>query len=254
MLKIPSLLESLPGFPPQDFAAFGETERLPVNKWQKIGGRFLARNWVGIPHVTHHDELDVTALEAERQTLNAQRSQKITLLPLLAAASVPLLRQFPKFNASLDEAGDNLILKKYFHVGIAVDTPNGLLVPVIRDCDRKSVEDIAEEIAVYSAKARGAGLSMAEMSGGCFTISSLGHIGGTGFTPIINWPEVAILGVCRTRANVVLKGGHLQNRIMLPVSLSYDHRVLNGVDAAYFTRALEVVLTSSEFLATLKTA
>lgn len=229
---------------------FGPVETVPLSKRQRLGGQFLTRNAQSIPHVTHHDDVDITALELRRRSWNSQHTgEKLTLLPVLVSALARLLAAHPRFNASLDPTGEHLILKKYYNIGVAVDTDDGLLVAVIRACDTKSVVDMAREIGAAAAKARGRGLSMAEMSGGCFTVSSLGHVGGTGFTPIINAPEVAILGVCRSRAHLVQAAdGRLSNRTLLPVSLSYDHRALNGVDAARFTRALEDVLGSTTFL------
>ena len=234
----------LPPWPQADFASFGEVEIKPLPRMRKIAAGYLARNWVMIPHVTHHDEADVTELERRRKALSEAQSgveatARLTLLPFLAKAAVAALRAFPQFNASLDLASGNIVYKKYFHIGVAVDTPNGLLVPVIRDCDRKSVAEIGREIGAMSEKARAKGLPLAEMSGGCFTISSLGGIGGTAFTPIINAPEVAILGVCRAQ----WKPGRgaddaVQWRLMLPLSLSYDHRLINGADAARFARHL----------------
>lgn len=229
-----------PPSPAVDFAAFGETERQPLSRIQHFAAGVLARNWQSIPHVTHHDEADVTELEELRKELSSQASTKITLLAFAIKAAVAALREFPRFNASLDADGRHLVLRKYFHVGFAVDTPMGLLVPVIRDCDRKSLVTIAGEIEAMSAKARTKGLAMTEMSGGCFTISSLGSIGGTGFTPIINAPEVAILGLARTKWQPFPdreRKGIVWRRV-LPLSLSYDHRVINGADAARFTRYL----------------
>jgi pyruvate dehydrogenase E2 component (dihydrolipoamide acetyltransferase) len=200
-------------------------------------GSFLGRNWVAIPHVTHQDEADVTELEERRRVRNARGGPKITPVPLLVKAMAAALKAFPLFNASLDPAAGTLALKKYVHIGVAVETPAGLLVPVIKDCDQKSLDEIAGEIALLSEKARTKGLPMTEMSGGCMTLTSLGHIGGTAFTPIVNAPEVAILGVTRARpvATPDEKGG-IAWRQMLPLSLSYDHRVINGADAARFCR------------------
>jgi pyruvate dehydrogenase E2 component (dihydrolipoamide acetyltransferase) len=232
------LLAKLPPWPVMDFNQFGETETKPLTRMQQIGGGFLARNWVAIPHVTHHDEADVTVMEARRRAHNkANPDKKLTPPMLLAKALVAALRQFPQFNASIDETGKSLVYKKYFHIGFAVDTAGGLLVPVIRDCDGKPATAIAEELTQLAAKARDKGLSMPEMSGGCITITSLGHIGGTAFTPIINAPELAILGVTKAVERPVKgEGGAVDWRLMLPLSLSYDHRVINGADAARFTR------------------
>ncbi len=229
--------------PPEvDFSVFGPVEKAPLSRFQLVASRILARNWASIPHVTHQDEADITELENLRKELNARHAPvKITPLPFLIKAVVAALKEFPRFNTSLDADGRNLVWKKYFHIGIAVDTPAGLLVAVIRDCDSKSLVTIAQEAAALSSKARSKGLTMAEMSGGCFTISSLGSIGGTGFSPIINAPEVAILGVTSTQWKP-RRGGDEGNsidwRLMVPLSLSYDHRVINGADAARFTRYL----------------
>lgn len=235
---------ALPPWPEPDFSEFGETEAKPLGRIQALTAAFMHRNWLAIPHVTHHDQLDVTALETHRKALAAQGPEhKLGPLVFQVKAVVGALRRFPRFNASLDAAAKNLVLKKYFHIGIAVDTPNGLLVGVIRDCDRKSVTELSGEIAQLAAKARSKGLGMGEMSGGCFTLSSLGGIGGTGFTPIINAPEVAILGICPVQSVPRRGAGDtIEWRQVLPVSLSYDHRVINGADAARFTRCLEELL------------
>ena len=237
-------------WPEADFAEFGDIETRPVSRIQQLVGGFLGRNWVTIPHVTHQDEADVTALDACRKRLSASHPDvKVTPLILVIKAVVSALKHYPHFNASLDASGKNLIFKKYYHIGIAVDTPNGLLVPVIRDCDKKSVLELAREIAAVSAKARSKGLSMAEMSGGCFSISALGSIGGTAFTPIINAPEVAILGLTRTHEKPVrVEDGGLAWRSMLPLSLSYDHRVINGADAARFVRHVADALAAPDSL------
>ena len=244
------LLAGLAPWPTGDFSVFGEVEQRPLSKIQKFVAAFLGRNWVAIPHVTHQDEADITALEERRKAHNAGGGTKLTAVPLLVKALADGLAAFPQFNASLDPASATLTLKKYVHVGVAVDTPGGLLVPVIRDCDRKSVTQITEEIVALSEKARTKGLSMAEMSGGCITLTSLGHIGGTGFTPIVNAPEVAILGVTRARPVPVPAGdGGIAWRQMLPLSLSYDHRVINGADAARFCRFIADRLASAELFA-----
>lgn len=231
------LLQGLAPWPRADFAEFGEVEIRKLGKIQKLIGAFLGRNWVAIPHVTHNDDADITDLEVRRRAHNQSGGVKLTIVPLLVKALADALARFPQFNASLDPHAGEIVRKKYVHVGVAVDTPNGLLVPVIRDCDRKSLSEIAAEIAAQSEKARTKGLSMPEMSGGCITLTSLGHIGGTSFTPIVNAPEVAILGVTRSRP-VATRGnkGELVWRDMLPLSLSYDHRVINGADAARFVR------------------
>jgi len=239
------LVTGLAPWPTIDFSAFGEVEQRPLSKIQKFVASFLGRNWVAIPHVTHQDEADISALEERRKAHNATGGTKLTAVPLLVKALADGLAAFPQFNASLDPASGMLTIKKYVHVGVAVDTPGGLLVPVIRDCDRKSATQIAEEIAALSDKAKTKGLSMAEMSGGCITLTSLGHIGGTGFTPIVNAPEVAILGVTRARpVPVPAPDGGIEWRQMLPLSLSYDHRVINGADAARFCRFIAERLAS----------
>ena len=239
----------LPPWPEVDFAAFGAVERVALTRVQKLGAGFLARNWVSIPHVTHHDEADISALEAARTRL-AHAGQKITPLAFIVKAAVAALRAHPRVNASLDPVAGQLVLKKYFHIGIAIDTPGGLLVGVIRDCDVKGLTEIAAEIVALSQKAREKGLSLAEMSGGCFTISSLGGIGGTAFTPIINAPEVAILGVTKSQWKPARGAGDaVQWLNVLPLSLSYDHRVLNGADAARFVRTLAEALADPAVLA-----
>lgn len=239
------LLSNLAPWPTGDFSVFGEVETVPLGKIQRFVAANLGRNWVAIPHVTHNDDADVTLLEERRQAFNAKGGVKLTPVPLLVKAMADALRSFPQFNASVDAAKGELTLKKYVHIGVAVDTPGGLLVPVIRNCDQKSVSEIAEEVKVLSEKARTKGLSMAEMSGGCMTLTSLGHIGGTSFTPIINAPEVAILGVTRARPVAVSDAsGGVAWRQMLPLSLSYDHRVINGADAARFCRFLAEQLGS----------
>lgn len=225
--------------PAIDFTKFGEVETKALSKIQKISGAALHRNWVNIPHVTQFGEADITAMEDFRsqQKISVQgREVKLTPLVFVMKAVVAALKQFPHFNASLAGDGSSLILKKYFHIGVAVDTPHGLVVPVIRDVDKKSLTDLANELAQLSHKARETGLSIAEMQGGCFSISSLGGIGGVAFTPIINAPEVAILGVSRTQTKPVYneENGAWLPRLMLPLSLSYDHRVIDGADGARF--------------------
>ena len=232
---------SLIPWPKVDFAKFGAIESQPLSRIKKLSGANLARNWAMIPHVTQHDQADITAMEAFRKQLGqTHKDVKITPLVFLIKAAVAALRQYPAFNASLD--GDNLILKKYFHIGIAVDTPDGLVVPVIRDADRKGVLDLSQELAAVSKKARDGKLTPADMSGGCFSISSLGGIGGTAFTPIINAPEVAILGVSKAQTTAVWDGSAFAPRLMLPLSLSYDHRVIDGAAAARFTAFVAQVL------------
>jgi len=230
-------------WPKIDFSKFGEIEEKPLSRIQKISGANLARNWAMIPHVTQHDDADITELEAFRKKLGEENKDlKVTPLVFQIKAVVAALKQFPQFNASLDESGEKLILKKYFHIGIAVDTPDGLVVPVIRDCDKKGLLDLARELGEISKKARDKKLGPAEMSGGCFSISSLGGIGGTGFTPIVNAPEVAILGVSKAAMKPVWNGKEFAPRLMLPLSLSYDHRVIDGALAARFAAFLATQL------------
>jgi pyruvate dehydrogenase E2 component (dihydrolipoamide acetyltransferase) len=227
----------------EPFAAFGETEVIALSKLQKLTGSYLTRNWTRIPHVTHNDDADVSELEAVRANLAKQYSdRRITSLAFHVKAIVTVLKRFPKFNSSLDESAENLVLKKFYNVGVAVDTSRGLVVPVIRNVDAKPIPDIALEIETVVGKAQSKGLSMNEMSGGCFTISSLGRNGGTGFTPIINAPEVAILGTSRLQERAVRDGEGIAWRTMLPLSLSYDHRVINGADAAAFVTSLVELL------------
>ena len=234
---------SLLPWPKIDFAKFGEIEEKPLSRIQKISGANLARNWAMIPHVTQHDDADITELEAFRKKLGEENKDlKVTPLVFQIKAVVAALKQFPQFNASLDESGEKLILKKYFHIGIAVDTPDGLVVPVIRDCDKKGLLDLARELGEISKKARDKKLGPAEMSGGCFSISSLGGIGGTGFTPIVNAPEVAILGVSKAATKPVWNGKEFTPRLILPLSLSYDHRVIDGALAARFASFLATQL------------
>ena len=232
-------------WPVVDFAKFGEVESKPLSKIKKISGANLARNWAMIPHVTQHDDADVTELETLRVALNKENEKagiKLTMLAFLIKAVVSALKKYPDFNASLDASGENLVLKKYFHVGFAADTPNGLVVPVLKDADRKGVIEIAQETGELAKKARDGKLGPADMSGGCFSISSLGGIGGTSFTPIVNAPEVAILGVSKSAMKPVWDGKAFQPRLILPLSLSYDHRVIDGASAARFTAYLGQVL------------
>ena len=222
-------------WPKVDFSKFGPVEEKPLSRIQKISGANLARNWAMIPHVTQHEDADITELEAFRKDLGAENKDlKITPLVFQMKAVVAALKEYPQFNASLDETGEKLILKKYFHVGIAVDTPDGLVVPVIRDVDKKGLLDLARELGEISKKARDKKLGPSDMSGGCFSISSLGGIGGTAFTPIVNAPEVAILGVSKASIKPVWNGKEFAPRLMLPLSLSYDHRVIDGALAARF--------------------
>ena len=234
-------LDLLP-WPKVDFAKYGEIERVELSKIRKISAANLSRNWVRIPHVTHNDEADVTDLEAFRKQLNGEQSDvKVTMVALLLKAVVASLKAFPDVNASLD--GDALVRKKYYHLGFAADTPNGLVVPVVKDVDKKGLLEVAGELTELSGKARAGKLGPAEMAGATFTISSLGGIGGTSFTPIVNAPEVAILGVVRSAIKPVWDGKAFAPRLMLPLSLSYDHRVIDGAAAARFVAHLSGVLT-----------
>lgn len=232
-------------WPSLDFSKFGATEVQPLSRIKKISGPNLHRNWVMIPHVTQFDEADITDLEEFRKSSNAALAKsgvKLTMLAFVIKACVAALKQFPNFNSSLDEKGENLILKQYYHIGFAADTPNGLVVPVIKDADKKGISQIAEEMGALSAQAREGKLKPADMQGASFTISSLGGIGGTAFTPIINAPEVAILGLSRSAIKPVWDGKQFAPRLMLPLSLSYDHRVIDGAMAARFTVYLAEVL------------
>jgi len=234
---IPGL--DLAPWPKVDFEKYGKVERVALSRIKKISGPALSRNWVMIPHVTHDDEADITELEAFRKEVNAEEKDvKVTMVALLVKACVGALRQFPEFNSSLD--GDELVIKRYFNIGFAADTPQGLLVPVIKEADRKGLLEIAGELAELSGKAREGKISAEEMRGSTFTISSLGGIGGTGFTPIINAPEVAILGVTRSKMKPVWDkdAEEFKPRLMVPLSLSYDHRVIDGAAAARFTAHL----------------
>ncbi len=244
-----SLGFDLPPPPKVNFARYGEIELRPLSRIQKISGAYLHRNWLSIPHVTQNDLADITDMEVYRKA-NADKAKeqgfKLTPLVFLIKATVAALKEFPIFNASLDEARENLVLKKFFHIGIAVDTPNGLVVPVLRDCDQKDIFQLAAELAELSQKARDGKLKPIEMQGGCFSISSLGGIGGTSFTPIINAPEVAILGVSRSSISPQWNGESFQPRLLLPLSLSYDHRVIDGANAARFARYLAARLEDFE--------
>ena len=236
-------------WPKVDFAKFGAVEVKPLSRIKKISGANLHRNWVMIPHVTNHDDADITDLEAFRVQLNKENEKsgvKVSMLAFMIKAAVASLKQFPEFNASLD--GDNLVLKKYYNVGFAADTPNGLVVPVIRDADQKGVVAIAKEMGDLAKLARDGKLKPDQMQGGCFTISSLGGIGGTAFTPIINAPEVAILGVSRSQQRPVWKDGKFEPRLLMPLSLSYDHRVIDGAQAVRFVVALAEALASPQGL------
>jgi len=243
-------LQVLPA-PTVDFAKYGAIETKPLSRIKKISGANLHRNWVTIPHVTQFDEADITEMEAFRKELNAEYAKKkikITPLAFMLKATVVTLQQFPDFNASLDASGENLVLKKYFHIGVAVDTPNGLMVPVIRDVDKKGIVQLAKELGEISAKARDLKITAAEMQGGCFSISSLGGIGGTAFTPIINAPEVAILGVSKASIKPMHQDDTFVAKLMLPLSLSYDHRVIDGAAAARFIVFLTQVLADTRRL------
>lgn len=236
----------LPEVPFVDFARFGLVESQPLARIKRLTATHLHGAWLRVVHVTQHDEADITDLENFRKSESAEakkRNVKLTLLPFIMKAAVATLKNFPTFNASLDPTGENLILKRYFHIGVAVDTPEGLVVPVIRDVDRKGVYDLAAELAMVSEKARGRKLMPGDLQGGSFTISSLGGIGGTAFTPIVNAPEVAILGVSRSSMKPVYDNGAFVPRLMLPLSLSYDHRVNDGAEAARFTTYLRQLLS-----------
>ncbi|HWP00937.1 MAG TPA: dihydrolipoyllysine-residue acetyltransferase [Methylococcus sp.] len=228
---------ALPEAPQVDFSQFGPIDRLPLSRIQKLSAANLHRTWLTIPHVTQHDEADVTELEAFRESLKGEageRGVKLTLLPFVIKAALASLKAFPRFNASLSADGESLILKQYYHIGFAVDTPEGLVVPVIRDADRKGIWDLAAELHALGEKARGRKLRTTDLQGGTFTISSLGGIGGTAFTPIINAPEVAILGISRVQIRPVYREGQFVPRRLLPLSLSYDHRVIDGAEGIRF--------------------
>ncbi len=237
---------NLPPWPEIDFAKFGPVEVKPLSRIQKLSGPYLHRNWISIPHITQFDESDITDLEAFRkaQTVETEKKGfKLTMLAFMIKACVTALRQYPVFNSSLDKSGESIVIKKYFHIGVAVDTPGGLVVPVVRDADRKGVFDLAHELADISKLARDGKLKPGDMQGGTFSISSLGGIGGTAFTPIINAPEVAILGVSRGATRPVWNGKEFAPRLMLPLSLAYDHRVIDGATAARFSTYLVSVLS-----------
>ncbi len=235
----------IPEIPAQDFAKFGPVETRPMSRIQRLSGPHLHRSWLNIPHVTHDDEADITDLDAYRKELDTaakQEGYRITLLAFLLKASVSALREFPRFNTSLTPEKDALVYKSYYNIGVAVDTPDGLVVPVIRDVDRKGVRELSGELGEVSARARDGKLTATDLQGGCFTISSLGGIGGTSFTPVVNAPEVAILGVVRSRMAPVWDGSAFVPRLVLPLSLSYDHRVIDGALAARFARHLCTLL------------
>ena len=236
---------ALPKVPEVDFAKFGAVEVKPLSRIQRISGARLQASWMNLPHVTQHENADITDLEIARVALKGKASQegvRLTPLAFVIKASILALKEYPRFNASLDATGENLVFKKYFHIGFAADTPNGLVVPVIRDADRLNLFELARALAAFSEKARVGKLTAAEMQGGSFTISSLGGIGGTAFTPIINAPEVAILGVSKSSQQPVFDRGTFVPRLMLPLSLSYDHRVIDGADAARFVVFLSKTL------------
>ncbi len=235
----------IPEIPPVDFSKFGEVETVPLSRIKKISGPHLHRAWLNVPQVTHHDEADITELDAYRRELDAaarEQGYRVTLLSFLIKAAVSALKKFPEVNASLAPDKENLVFKKYVHVGIAVDTEGGLVVPVIRDADKKGVDELSRELAETSKRAREGKLQSSELQGASFTISSLGGIGGVGFSPLVNAPEVAILGVTRAKMSPVWNGSEFVPRLMLPVDLSYDHRVVDGALAARFTRHLCHVL------------
>lgn len=238
---------SIPSSPAIDFSKFGEIETMALSRIKKISGAHLHKSWVTVPHVTQFDEADITDLETFRKSLAKEADRKglrLTPLVFIMKAAVAALQAFPEFNASLDPSGENLILKKYFNIGVAVDTPNGLMVPVIKDVDKKGIFDLAKEVSEVAARARDGKLMPADLQGGCFSISSLGGIGGTQFTPIVNAPEVAILGVARSKMQPVYQtDGSFSARNILPLALSYDHRVIDGAQGARFTSYLSQVIT-----------
>lgn len=235
----------IPEIPAQDFAKYGPIELRKLSRLRRLSGPHLHRSWLNVPHVTHTDEADITALEAYRKELDAQAKDKgyrVTLLAFLLKTSVPVLKEFPEFNASLAPEKDALIFKRYYNIGVAVDTPDGLVVPVIKDVDRKGIIELSQELASASARMREGKIAPADIAGGTFSISSLGGIGGTSFTPIVNAPEVAILGVPRAAIRPVWDGQSFQPRLILPLCVSYDHRVVDGALAARFTRRLAEIL------------
>jgi len=237
--------------PEIDFSQWGEVETQPLSKINKLTGKFLHRNWVTIPHVTQFDEADITSLEAFRKQSNKDYEKegvKFTMLSFIMKAIAAGLKKYPRFNSSLDASGENLIMKNYFHVGVAVDTPDGLVVPVIRDVDKKSLVEISMELREISGKARDKKLMPSDMQGGCMSISSLGGIGGTKFTPIVNAPEVAIMGVSKAEMKPVWNGTEFEPRLMCPLSLSYDHRVIDGADGARFVTYVSHLLADARRL------
>ncbi len=237
----PAAGSGIPEIPAQDFSRFGPVEVVPLTRIQRLSGSHLHRSWLNIPHVTHDDDADITEIDAYRKELDTAakaEGYRVTLLAFLLKAVVSGLREFPKFNSSLTPEKDALVMKSYVNIGVAVDTPEGLVVPVLRDVDRKGIRQLSVELGEVSARAREGKLAATDLQGGCFTISSLGGIGGTSFTPVVNAPEVAILGVVRSRTTPVWDGSAFVPRLMLPLSLSYDHRVIDGALAARFTRHL----------------
>jgi pyruvate dehydrogenase E2 component (dihydrolipoamide acetyltransferase) len=242
---------TLPEMPDIDFSQFGEVDVVPLNRIKKLTAANLRRAWLNVPHVTQHEEADITELEEFRQELKkeaADRGVRVTMLAFLMKACVAALREYPRFNASLEKGGENLIIKKYYNIGIAVDTPDGLVVPAIRNVDRKGIYDLANELGEVSKRARDKKLSPSDLQGACFTISSLGGIGGTAFTPIVNAPEVAILGVSKAQMKPVYQDGEFVPRLMLPLALSYDHRVVDGAEGARFVVFLSKVLEDARRL------
>jgi pyruvate dehydrogenase E2 component (dihydrolipoamide acetyltransferase) len=247
----PAPAAALPTVPQVDFAKFGAVEVKPLSRIQRISGARLQASWLNVPHVTQHEDADITDLDIARVALQGKATQegvRLTPLAFIIKACIVALKEFPRFNASLDAKGENLVLKKYFHIGFAADTPNGLMVPVIHDADRGNLFDIARSLAALSEKARAGKLTAPEMQGGSFTISSLGGIGGTAFTPIINAPEVAILGVSKSSHKPIFDKGSFVPRLMLPLSLSYDHRVIDGAEAARFVVFLSRTLSDVKAL------
>jgi len=237
--------------PEVDFSQWGDVETRKLSKINILTGKFMHRNWVNVPHVTQFEDADITELEAFRKKSNleyADKGIKVTMLPFMMKAVVAALKEFPRFNSSLDASGESLIEKQYYHIGIAVATPDGLVVPVIHDVDKKSLSELATELREVSIKARDKKLKPAEMQGGCFTISSLGGIGGSHFTPIVNAPEVAILGVSRSKMQPVWNGSDFEPRLMCPLSVSYDHRVIDGAAGAAFSTYLSKMLSDVRFL------
>jgi len=241
----PAAAAGIPEIPAQDFSKFGPIETKPLSRIKRLSGQFLHRSWLNVPHVTQNDEADITETDAYRKELDTagkEKGYRVTLLAFLIKASVSALKLHPELNASLSPEKDALIYKRYYNIGVAVDTPDGLVVPVVKDADRKGIVEISQELGAISKKARDGKLSPTDMAGGSFTISSLGGIGGTAFTPIVNAPEVAILGVVRSKMAPVWDGNEFKPRLMLPVCVSYDHRVIDGALAARFTRNLCHVL------------